>query len=163
MNESHRLMIISSLLLCSAFSAFFMIMRIEMPGSSLLMKILFFPFVGIVSLSNALVTHRGILLSSPVLYLMGISVSAAFLILLLHISPKKITYIGLGLFFFIFLVLVGKSAFIGIIYIFQETITAAYQSLRTFIEFVITLIILYIVLGSITPQNEGKENISIKE
>jgi hypothetical protein len=61
------------------------------------------------------------------------------------------------------LVLVGKSAFIGIIYIFQETITAAYQSLRTFIEFVITLIILYIVLGSITPQNEGKENISIKE
>ena len=155
MDKSHHLILVSSLLLCSTISALFMIMRIEIPGSSLFLRILFFPFECIVLLSKTLVSHGGILLSSPVLYLMGVSISAAFLILLLYFFPKKMIYIGLGLFFFIFLVLVGKSAYIGIFYIFQETITAKFQSLRTFLEFSIALFILYGVLGTgILPTEE---------
>jgi hypothetical protein len=156
MNKTDPMIIVILLFLSSLSTAILMILRMAIPGSPLLLNVLFFPFSGIIYLSNFLVTQGGILISSPIIFLAGISTTALFLIFLLYKAPKIIVYAGLGFFFFVFLVLVGKYSFIGMGYLFQSTPKAMYESLRTCIEFIIALFLLYIILEGITIPEKGK-------
>ena len=155
MKNHYSLGIIIILFICSLSAAVCMMLRISIPGSSLFLKILVFPFHGIVWLSNVVVTHTGILISSPLIFLGGISVSAVFFLLLFYGIPKKIIYIGLALFFFGFFVLVGKNSFIRMFFLLQSTPEAMYESLRTFLEFIIALFLLHKLLQGVTLPEDG--------
>jgi hypothetical protein len=156
MNKMHSMIIVTLLFLFSLSTAVLMILRVAIPGSPYLLKTLFFPFNGIVWLSNFLVAQGGILISSPIIFLAGISTTTLVLIFLLYKAPKIMIFAGLGFFFFVFLVLIGKHSFIGMVYLFQSTPKAMYGSLRTCIEFIIALFLLYILLEGIKMPEKGK-------
>lgn len=111
--------------------------------------VLYFPFYGILYLSSSVWQLMGIRTNYAILFLAGVVFSALYNIVLLEKLPRKVTYVIVGILFFMVVLVMGRSVFVMFLYIPQQPLRAALYSVKVFVEFLIGLGLIYLVLGEV--------------
>lgn len=111
--------------------------------------VLYFPFYGILYLSSSVWQLMGIRTNYAILFLAGVVFSAFYGLILLEKLPRKVTYVMVGMLFFMIVLIMGRSVFVMFLYIPQQPLGAALYSVKVFVEFLIGLGLIYLVLGEV--------------
>jgi FtsH-binding integral membrane protein len=159
MDSLKRIAISASLLAGSAVASLLFIVGGEPDMLEPVKWGLYFPFYATVYLSSLLRQWTGVQMIAPVLSLIGVILSGLYLVLLLKKFPRNIVYLGVGVIFFVFLLIVGRNVFVRFVYIPHSTnLRTAVYSGRVFFEFLVGLVILYLILGNVdfSLQNDCK-------
>lgn len=160
MDSLRRLAISCSILVGSAVASLLFISGMNLGMSVPIKWVLYFPFYGTLLISSVIWHMVGIRVLSPILFLAGVVLSAVYVVSLLENLPKNIKYWGLGVVFFIFLLICGRAAFAQVIYVPHSTsMGAAVHSVKVFLEFLGVLVLLYVVLKEVgsTSSEKGKK------
>lgn len=148
MDSLQRLAVPILLLVGSAAASLLFILRINLGILTVAKWVLWFPLYGTSYLSSLLWQIAGLWVTGPVVFLAGVFFCAVFFVILLEKIPRKAVFIGVGMLFFIFLLITGRDAFVQFIYIPQaSTLGTAVYSVKVFVEFLIGLLLLYLLLN----------------
>lgn len=160
MDSLHRLAVLDSLVVGSAVAALLFIAGTRMNPIGI-KWVLFFPFYAVLYIFSIVWQITGVSLLFPVLALIGAAFSAVYLVVLLEKIPGNTKYAGVGIFFFIFLLVCGRAVFVRLIYLPQSAnLGTALHSIKVFLEFMVGLAVLYQVLGDVRiPWQEMKEKV----
>ncbi|MBU7018813.1 MAG: hypothetical protein HXS44_14985 [Theionarchaea archaeon] len=156
MDSLRRLAITCSLLIGSAVASFLFVsgMNLSMPVP--VKWVLYFPFYGTLVISSVIWHLIGIRVLNPILFLTGVVLSAVYVVFVLEKLPKNIKYKGTGILFFVFLLICGRSAFVQAIYVPHATsVGTVVHSIKVFLEFLMVLILLYMVLREVGSTSSG--------
>lgn len=156
MDSLQRTGIVGSLLAGSAVAAVVLISGIDSGGLTLIKWGLYLPFYGIYYLFFSLLQISGIRVLNPILFLVGVVLSAVYLVVLMEKVPRRIMYCAVGVLFFIFLLIAGRSVFVQFIYVPQSPLRTAVNSAKVLVEFLVALALLYLVLGNSHVIQVGK-------
>lgn len=108
---------------------------------------LYFPFYGVLCVSSYVQEATGLSVLTPVLFLVGVVLSGMYLTVLLKKLPRYVGYVGVGVVFFVFLLFTGRGVFVRVIYAPLSPIDTAVYSVKVFFEFLVGLVVLYVILG----------------
>ncbi|MBU7010544.1 MAG: hypothetical protein HXS46_07620 [Theionarchaea archaeon] len=148
MDSLQRLAVPISLLVGSAAASLLFILRITLGILTVAKWVLWFPLYGTSYLSSLLWQITGLWVTGPLVFLAGVFFCAVFFVILLEKVPQKAAFIGVGMLFFIFLLITGRDAFVQFIYVPQaSTLGTAVYSVKVFAEFLIGLLLLYLLLN----------------
>ena len=153
MDPLQRFAILCSLVTGSAVASLLFISGID-PGIAVPVRwVLYFPSYGIAFLNPLVSEACGTNIVSPLLFFAGVVLTAVYWIVLVEKVPKNRGYVGLGVLFFIFLVVYGRAAFVNIIYVpLAPSLKTVVYSVKGFLEFLVGLALLYVVLGEVDSQ-----------
>ncbi len=155
--NSLRQLTVSGLLVGSSVSSLFLIGGVDLSMLFAVRWVLYFPFFGVFYLFSLMERFSGLEVFFPIVFLVGVVFTAWYLAVLLDRAPRKIVYVGVGVVFFLFLLVVGRGAFTSFIFLPQTTrLRTALGSVKTFVEFLIVLVLLYCVLDDISLEEVGK-------
>lgn len=158
MDSLRRLAISCSVLAGSAVASLLFVSGMNLGMPVPVKWVLYFPFYGTLFISSVIWHLVGIRVLSPILFLAGVVLSAVYVVYLLENLPKNIKYWGLGVIFFIFLLICGRAAFVQIIYVPNSTSTAsAVHSVKVFLEFLGVLVLLHLVLKEVSSNSSKKD------
>ena len=147
MNSLQRLGISASLLVGSAVASMLYISGAGLNMSAPVKWVLYFPFYGVLYFSSFVWEMTGFRALNQIVFLVGVVLTAVYLVVLLEKIPRNVVYFGLGVIFFVFLLILGRTVFVRFIFVPQSMLGAAVYSVKVFLEFLICLVILYVVLG----------------
>lgn len=140
--------IIALVIISSAVSSLLFIEGTHIYASELVTYVLYFPFYVVFEITF-LVASAGIYIPLPYVFLIGTIFSAACLFFLIRKFPS-LSCAGIGVIFFLFLVIVGQGVFVKTIYLPHVTgIVTLLTSLRVLLEFLIGLAVIYVLLEPI--------------
>ncbi|MBU7047537.1 MAG: hypothetical protein HXS54_13970 [Theionarchaea archaeon] len=150
MDSLQRLTISCTIFAGSAVASLLVISGMNLNVPTPVKWILYFPFYGTLLGSSVIWQLTGIRVLTPILFLIGVVFSAVYVVFLLEKLPKNVKYLGIGIVFFIFLLICGRAAFVQIIYVPHATsVGAAVRSIKVFSEFLVILALLYVVLREV--------------
>jgi hypothetical protein len=153
MEPAKRTSIITGIITLSALSSLLFISGVNNHVLDLIPHGIYLPFYVIFEISLLVSRIGGIFFPLPYVFLTGAVLSAFYLVLLTRKVPSSLFYCGIGVLFFLFLIVVGQNVFVRIIFLPRATsIKAVLSSLRTIFDFSVALIILYILLESVNPK-----------
>jgi hypothetical protein len=109
--------------------------------------VVYLPFYGVIHLSSVVWQLTGIRVLSPLVFLVGVVLSAVYVVIIMEKMPARLVYAGMGVLFFIFLLIVGRAAFVQFIFVPLSTAKAAVYSVKVFFEFLVVLVLVYLVCG----------------
>ncbi len=157
MDSLQRLGISASLLVGSAVASILYIVGAGLNMSAPVKWVLYFPFYGVLYFFSLVWELTGFRALNQILFLVGVVLTAVYLAILLEKIPRNVVYCGLGVIFFVFLLILGRGVFVRLISVSQSTLGTAVYSVKVFLEFLICLVILYVVLGegSVWDKNKG--------
>lgn len=113
---------------------------------------IYLPFYVVFETSLLVSRTGGVFFPLPYVFLIGVVLSAFYLVLLTRKVPPSLFYCGVSVLFFVFLIVVGQNVFVRITFLPRATgIKAVLSSLRTIFDFSVALIILYILLEPVSP------------
>ncbi|MBU7014227.1 MAG: hypothetical protein HXS52_04575 [Theionarchaea archaeon] len=148
MESSSRVGVLALLVISSAVSSLLFITGIRISASELLPYAMYFPFYAIFGVSS-LAMRVGVYLPLPYVFLAGVILSAGCLFFLIRKMPPSMSYVGISVLFFTYLVVVGQKVFVKIIFLPQaSSVTTVLTSLRVVLEFFCGLAVIYVLLGT---------------
>lgn len=142
-----RLVGFSLLVVGSVVAALLFIVGVDVRVLVLLKWVLYFPFYGVLYVDSLWQQATGFSVLTPVLFLVGVVLSGVYLTVLLKKVPCYVGYIGTGVIFFVFLLITGRGVFVRIMYAPLSPIDTAVYAVKVFFEFVVGLVVLYVLVG----------------
>ena len=119
--------------------------------------VVYLPFYGVIRLASLVWELTGIRVLSPFVFLAGVVLSAVYLVVIMEKMPDRLVYAGMGVLFFIFLLIVGRAAFVQFIFVPLSTAKATVYSVKVFFEFLVVLVLVYLICGDVGYFDLGKD------
>jgi hypothetical protein len=151
MEPVKRMSIITGIITLSALSSLLFISGVNNHVLELIPYGIYLPFYVVFETSLLVGRTGGIFFPLPYVFLIGVVLSASYLVLLTRKVPPSLCYCGVSVLFLVFLIVVGQNVFVKIIFLPRATsIKAVLFSLRTIFDFSVALILLYILLEPVS-------------
>lgn len=137
----------SSLVVGSAVAAILFIAGVDGGVFVSVKWALYLPFYGVLFMDSLVQQATGFSVLTPVLFLAGVVLSGVYLTILLKKIPFYVGCIGVGVIFFVFLLISGRNVFVRIMYVPLSPVDTAVYAVKVFCEFLVGLVVLYVVVG----------------
>jgi len=150
MDSFKRSVICALLLTWSATASLLFVSGVDLGLTVPAKWILYFPSYGTLYLLSLVWHLIGIRVVNPLLFMIGVTSCAVCFAIFQEKLPKNVVYAGVGILFFVILVITGRAVFVQVIYIPQSPrLSLTIQYITSFVEFLVALVLLYLVLDDV--------------